>query len=337
MGTGRMGGEWGRALGWAGAGSLVLTLWMGIGSVWIAPRGRLEAQALWLSDRDGDRVWSLNAEGLLVTSISISHPLEVAPGAAGGLWVLSAGLPHGKHQRLSFLSAEGELGAQIDLPGARCLGADALGAAQLLTGDGEQSVWVSYDRSGRCLRELPAGDAIRWETLPSGIVVVGPRWLCLYPALSDYGSFPFPQRNPLRAGARVLSSCTQAGTLWLLIARGDERWLQARGEGLQVLWEGPLAAGAPSNALDWFLTPAIYPALWIVPRSGAGFLWHPRRTYLRHFQSVAPVRAVRRAQDGGLWIATPGSLERVDSSGSHVPGQGGFDFLTGMATAWQVD
>ena len=69
--------------------------------------------AVWLSDRDGDQVYGLDRELLVVSSVALRAPIEVEARADGGAWIVSSidADPLGPHRLLRLLH-DGRLAAR---------------------------------------------------------------------------------------------------------------------------------------------------------------------------------------------------------------------------------
>lgn len=68
---------------------------------------QMGAAAVWLADRDGQRVVVLDRELFVLNSIAVRAPIAVAP-VDGGAWVLSVPARHARgSRRLEFIAADG--------------------------------------------------------------------------------------------------------------------------------------------------------------------------------------------------------------------------------------
>jgi len=285
--------------------------------------------AVWLCDRDGNRVLGLDRHLLQVRSIALRAPLEIEARSDGGAWVVSAaaGDPLGPHDLLR-LSAAGELSLVAALKPVFDLCSDEAGRALVLDlGDGAAR-----------LQLFEPGSALAWSRVWPGAlsavaradrVLVGTSAgsLALFD-LSAPGSAP----RVAQVGGLIcdLAQGPRPGTWWALDAQGASRLLLLD-ENLGVEW----STGIGLHALHLAPVPGVE-RVWLADstqpharRFGAGGLLEIDRPDM-------PLGGLDRAcawNEGAALFTAPGALLHLDAHGQGAPGQAGFDFLVDVAVA----
>lgn len=291
-----------------------------------APNSRV---AVWLCDRDGNRVVGLDRNLLEIRSVPLRAPLEVEGRADGGAWIVSAAQadPLGPHE-LARLSAAGALSVVAALEPVLDLYSDELGRALVLdlTGAGARLQLFEHGSEPAWSRVWPGalcaalcGDRVLAGTAAGNL------------ALFDL-SAPNAPPHVLDVGG-VIADVAQGprpGTWWSLDAQGSSRLL--------LLDEIPSPVWSTRIGLH---------ALHLAPVPGAEQVWvadstqpHARRFgpegRLEIDRPDMPLGGLDRAcawSGGAALFTAPGALLHLDPGGLCAPGQAGFDFLVDVSVA----
>lgn len=284
--------------------------------------------AVWVADRDGHEVTGLDDDLFVTLRVPLRFPVDVEARADGGLWVASApeGHPLTPH-RLARLDERGCLRATASLSTFLDLstldGGDALvvdrdgtgrGRLRRVSADGRDTV-IAYPLGAQCV----AGTGTR--------VLVGTDrgWL----QLRDLSRPRAGVIERQRVGGRVVEVTADPRGWWALATDEAGARVLRLGRELQVVWEAPL--GRPVSGLApvrgeervW-LVDAEWPRAWCLGRAGVIEL---QGAGLAH----AGLAGCAAAPDGGVLVAAPGAVLRLDRRGRRIPGQGGFAFLVDVA------
>jgi hypothetical protein len=320
-----------RVLSLLGVGVLCFLVWLVLQRGWRGGAALPGEPYLWVADRDGEVLCSLDSEGLVVSRSELAGVVELAALQDSNLWGLIAPAPGATARRLELLTPVRVSRPAFPLPfGAHSLAALPENHLGLLVRFDLELVWLQLDAAGRPLGSVPAGDAIGWEIHDESLALFGSAWIRWY----DPQESPREWRLP-RTG-ELLAHCGWERELWALIRSTTDF-----GEAHLKLWRIPapmdpravveLGGGLSSLRGTWTLVPGSRRVLWLVNSLG---------TVIR-FDLGTGRRVVSRLQpplvsstpdgDGGLFALSPGAVQRIGSDGQPQPGQGGFSFLSSSA------
>lgn len=280
----------------------------------------------WVADRGADRLLELDAELLVRRSLELAAPVAVASSSDGWSWVVSARQsgPAGLH-RLVRLDPSGFAVLEWDLPPVRGLQISPAGDALVLAGLGQE---------GALWRGRGTGEFELLAELPGAMAMATRGWLTLVAQESGELRVLSGHRDPAPLAMTVLegrplgvAAGPDAGW-WVL----EMRWMGARVLSLDRDLEmrhatpvdvaRPVLAGGATEGGVWVLDLDRGRVLRLAPVSG-GIV-----------QDVElPVRACVAGwstSDGGVLVASPGALLRLDSEGRVTSGQGGFAHLAAV-------
>jgi hypothetical protein len=280
--------------------------------------------AFWVVDRDADTAYGLDDRLILGPRARIEHPIDVRATGDGGAWILRSSSPKGP-SGLVRLQPDGAIALETSLRGRATLET---------SGDGDALVIEDAESpSSRLLRVAPAGEVrvlaeepgLACAVLDRSALVVGWRSgrILRQPLVPDAGGETCASLDgPIVA----LAAAGGGPELYVLFGGGGER-LALLGADLEARWiasSGCRSAGlapTPDGRHVWVVD---IDRPWVRKFSSEG---------TRELERTAPaflgaVRAVA-TEEGGLLVATPGALARVDSAGRTRAGQGGFVFLSG--------
>lgn len=284
-----------------------------------------DAPLFWAADRDGERVVGLDADLFVARALALECPLDLVPEVDGSLWVLRADRADASAApRLLRLSAGGEVGFDLPLPGARRLeaGGEAGGCLAFVEAGAGRALWHVRGDGGREILAETGPDA-HFAAGGSGVLLTeGER-------LRRLGG----EARSLEPGARVVALAGADEGWWLVEAREGTRSLRQIGPALEDRLVRSLAglddgADAP---------PCLAPlpsdgGVWLVDGDGAAWRFDGTGALLaRGDTPPAGIEACLASADGGVLLATPGAIARLDARGRPLPGQGGFDFLVALA------
>jgi len=291
-------------------------------SLWPSPPA---TTVFWGADRDGERVVGLDRDLFATRSWPVECPIDLVPGGEGSLWVLRAdradatALP-----RLLRLSAEGEALLDLPLPGAERIHAAG--------GGGEGRALGGGAGGGRLCRIDPAGEpVVQARAEPGARLAVGAGGVLL--AEGEGLRLVGGEAHARLPGGRALAVCPAGSGWWLVVERGGERSLQR----LDARLDSRLRRSLADLDLDAEGIPLLAPC----PERGGVWLVNPRGEAVR-FDAAGRVRARGASplpgvegcvatEEGGVLLALPGAIVRLDFRGRPCPGQGGFDFLVALA------
>jgi hypothetical protein len=325
METGRSAWCW----GWTGIGVLAaLCVAIGVGATrraQLAPPGPVR---VWAADRDGCELYALDADLILAQRTALGWPLELARARDGGLYVLRAvGGSAGTGQRLARIDARGVLTGETDV--GTCLDLD--------TFDGRMALLVEQPgergSARRALRIAPEGASGVLAQSPALRCIAGSRFSVLVG--TDDG---WVDRLPIEGG-RPLASVRLSGAI-LDLAPGPEAGsvFALAGDGTRLCLLGP------DLALRWDVAlPIVARHLGAAPDAERVWLGDTRSARVLRYgpggaleidRDGLPLAGLDRALpwiDGGALLCAPGAILHLDSRGHLAPGQGGFNFLVGLA------
>jgi hypothetical protein len=316
-------------LGMLGVGTLVATLAAAIeerGEAEGAPRAR--PIALWVADRDSQRICALDSDLLVERSFACPHPLAVRARRDGGCWVLRGERElASRAQRLERRNARGETVLTVGVDACAVLSETARDDALLI-----EIRNVSHsDRAWRVQEDGTMIPILEREGLAclaasSDDVVLG---------TTDGSLVRVDARRPgeigleRRPGGRIidLAPGPYEGTSWALEECQGIR-LALLEQDLSVRWSVRVDLSAahlapiPGEERVW-LCDALDPR---ARRFGP-------RGRLEIDARGLPLLGIDRAvawSDGGAVIAAPGALLHLDGAGHLRPGQGGFEYLSDL-------
>jgi hypothetical protein len=318
-----------RALGLLGAGA-----WIAILAVVLDPgvgpnrTSSDRAIAVWVADRDADRIHGLDADLIRARSFACRAPLALRARRDGGLWVLRAReRAPGSRQRVERRDAQGDLRAMVELDSCVDLERDADDAALVIearaAGHTDRAWRVRDDGSLVLLLER---DHLSCATAALDSIALG----------TSNGDLV---RIDARAEGRVLAEAhldarlgdlapgPEAGTLWALDVRRPGR-LYLLEENLDVRWSVRVELSAAH------LAPVLgEERVWLCDGAEPRWRRFGPSGVLELERSLLPLGGLERAlawTDGGVvWIA-PGAVMRADAQGRSKPGQGGFNYLVDL-------
>lgn len=281
--------------------------------------------SFWGADRDGERVIGLGCDLFAARSWPVECPVDVVPGGEGSLWVLRAdradptALP-----RLLRLSAEGEVLLDLPLPGAeRIHGAVGGGECLALVDVEGKRQLCRIDLDGERVVLARAAPGARLAVGAGGVLLVEGECLRLVGG----------EAHARPSGGRVLALAPADQGWWLVEELEGERFLRR----LDARLDSSLRRTLADLDLD------AEGILLLAPRPGRGGVWlvNHRGEAVRfdaagrvRARGAAPLPGVERCvatEDGGVLLALPGAIVRLDFLGRPCPGQGGFDFLVALA------
>ena len=308
-----------------GAGALAALLW-----AWLAAgiEGRARAPGaphLWAVDRDAGEVLALDQDAWVVRRWGVPWPLEVAVATDGAVWVLASRGP-GPLAARRLLRFD-DSGRQIygrEFDHAEALHAIPGGSIGLLIGTGAARELIDLDASGEETRRSPAAHAQNcWARGSDRLLGGGGRlWRASTGTELDLG------------GGTHVAVATRSTGWWVVVRRPEGLHCLHFDESLALEGSVSLHRLAPDRALRGEALRAGADAFWVVPRAGAP--WHVYPSGAAHSRSAwqpIAVTAAIEAPAGGLWLASPGALVRLDARGSPGPGQGGFAHLQDISPA----
>jgi hypothetical protein len=346
-----------RLLGWPSFFTLAgvtLGLVAALGAVPTLNRDPLPGPvALWVADREGQSVVALDRDLYVVEVRRSTWPVGVLAGERGTLWTVEAleASPLGDHRLALWapggdLLWEAEVGPVLDLasdgtgrPLIVEMGTGPSGSNRLLMADPNRA--SSGGGSANDLVELLERPQLSCAAGDAGIVLVGTgdgRLLALRltsPAqvlrvleiggqVGDIAPLGPPGREPSKG--RGQSGAGGAGW-WVLDVATPGRLLRL-GPDLRVLWETPTQI-RPMHLIPDPMRESVWAAdvnepfvrRWGVDGS------------LELNLGDLPLGGLDRgvALGGGIVLAAPGALLRLDGTGSVLPGQGGFHFPVDLA------
>lgn len=284
------------------------------------------ARAWWVADRGADRLVELDAELLIRRTLELAAPVALAHGSDGFSWVVSAlqSGPSGIH-RLVRLDPSGSVVLEWNLPTVRGLAVTPAGDALVLASFGEHAaLWL-----GRC-----TGEFEMLADLPGALSMATQGRLTLVAQASGELRVLPCELNPAPVAMTVLEGKPvgvapgPGGGWWVLEMRRSGARVLALDAELELRHATPvdlvrpvLAGGATEHGL-WVLDRDRGRALRVDPASGAIV-----------GDVVLPVEALEAGWstvDGGVLVASPGVLLRLDAEGELMYGQGGFAHLVAV-------
>jgi len=284
------------------------------------------ARAWWVADRGADRLVELDSELLVRRTLECAAPVALAARSDGWTWVVSARQsgPAGRH-RLGQLDPSGFVVHEWELPPVRGLALSPTGEALVLAGLGQDgALWRTDDAGGlERLAELPGAVALatRGERI---LVAQESGELLVLPCERD----PMPLATTVLEGRPLGVAPGPGGAWWVLEMRWNGARVLSLDAGLELRHATPLdlvrpvlAGGATSQVL-WVLDGDGGRALRLDPSSGAIVC-----------DALLPVEALVAGwstSDGGVLVASPGALLRLDGQGRVMSGQGGFAHLAAV-------
>lgn len=323
-----------RGLGLFGAGATLAVGSALIAEAAIGRRGGGESPppgpvALWATDRDGGVVYGLDANLIVARQVQLAWPVEVEACRDGGAWALRAGngSPAGTY-RLDRIARDGSLVTEVTL--GTCLdlagldGRDAL-VIELGSGPGGADRALRLETEGG-LHVLLEAPGLLCVADSRGSVAVGTQAggvMRLHPAANG------AVLDRVQLGGQIgdLAPGPWPGSLWALDVTGNGRLVLLDAD-LSIRWSAPIGlrslhlAPVPGEERIW-IADTTEP---IVRRFGPGGVLELDRQGL-------PLTGLDRAvawSAGGVLLAAPGAILRLDAAGALQPGQGGFAFLVDL-------
>lgn len=289
--------------------------------------GESDGVAVWVADRDGDRLVGLSASLARCVEVHVPCPLAVATAREHGVWVLcgrrrTAADPA---RTLELVDERGRRRVVAELREAGALRRGEDGAVWLLTRGGRSLVCFEPGGSHRALA-LPER-ATAFALHPRGEVIVAAQSGALVSGSTrEDGRWEHatcPERFPLDVAPHPEG--------WWVLARDRIVRLD---RALEVQYAVALREGAGRlAAVD-------------VDRSSGHGVWHlaARGASLAHFAPGEPrvltggvrIAGVSKAAalgDDGVVAVSPGAVLAFDRRGRPRPGQSGFRHLVDVATA----
>ena len=278
-----------------------------------------------VADRDGDALVLLDAALIEVGRVALRRPVRLERAPRGNLWAALAveDSPLGAHE-LVLLDGAGRVlarrsgGALLDLDG----GERAL-VVEAEDGGATAARWVDAagaDEDLACVTDLVAAAVLEKDVL----LARGTGELMLLRE-GIAGAHERIAQVPL--GAALLDVAPAPGGWWILARdpHTQESVLARLDAALGHLWSVPtgsaarriLAAAGQERA--WLSDPERGRAL----RFGRGGVLEVRVQL-----ALAGALAGEALEDGGVLLAAPGALLRLDRLGAALPGQGGFAYLS---------
>lgn len=278
----------------------------------------------WLADRDGDRVFGLDADHLLRTRQTLRRPLRVEARRDGGVWVVHA---HGRKDEPHALTRLDEWGvpaATVALEEVR----------DLASWRGREALVLEHGRGGmdRVLRISGSG---RTRTLFEGselsaIAAEGDRVYIANRAgvvrALDLLSEDIVLTQAPCGGRPVLALEVVPSAIWLL-SGGEETTLTRLDTALRARSSTRVQLTAET------LIAARDGSVWVPDRTRPTLgRFHGSGLFDRQVRSelVGLGRGIS-GPDGEVWVVAPGALLIWDAQGEPRPGQGGFEFLVDVS------
>ena len=274
------------------------------------------AVAVWVADRDASLLVGLDRRLFVGLRVSLAHPLRVVALADGGAWVVCAPAGHPRAaQRLVRVDARG-----------RTLKSCAIGMVLDLAADEAGGVWrIEELDGGRRLCHATHGGERSQRAFAGATAVAARAGACLVGTEGGRVELASGTRQEVRAlGAGVVDLAAAGATdWWVLLENGRLFLLDARlaTEREHVL-AGARHLSAPAGEDHVFA-------------SGAEQVWRigPRGVTRMGLSARGPACGGRCAAtaEGGVLVALPGAVLRLDRRQRLASGQGGFDFAVDLA------
>jgi hypothetical protein len=291
-----------------------------------APQASAQPVAAWATDRDGHAVIGLDRELFVAARIGMRYPIEVEARSDGGAWVVSApdGDPLGGH-RLTRLSASGAVLAEADLGIFLDLAASDGGRAlvvELVPGAASRVLQIDDNGAARAIDALAEASCVAGRA-QEVCVGTGQGLAALY----DTSAAPvLVQRTQLGGILADVAPGPLEHTWWALDSAGACR-LMLLGANLEPLWSVNLGMHAqhliPSEGVG-------EERVWIADTTEPLARRYGPQGALEVESSALALSGLDRGaawKEGGVLLAAPGAILRLDGQGHPAPGQGGFDFL----------
>ena len=283
--------------------------------------------ALWAADRDGNAVYGLDEDLILTCRAVVERPTAVAARPDGGAWVLRAAdwTPAGASS-LVRIDARGVVRSEVGLRTCSDLACLGDGSAIVLEKHGDED---GRDRVLACREDGSVEVAFRARELTCVAALDG--------SIAIGDAEGVVRRVALAALGTVLASvdvhgritgieaAPRGGGVWALAVSDGRARVHRLGPALEVRWTADVGSPAPSLGAD-----DDGENLWLVDGDGsAARRLDERGAVVVDLQDLPLLGAGRAiaARGGGVTIATPGCILRLDRSGSPLPGQGGFAHL----------
>ncbi|MFN0007505.1 MAG: hypothetical protein ACKVXR_06310 [Planctomycetota bacterium] len=280
--------------------------------------------AFWAADRDGCAVYGLDEDLVLVRQIRLEWPMAVTGRPDGGAWILRAtsGTSIGA-AGLVRIDSSGAIRVETGFSACASLNSLPDGSAIVLEeGSGESAIdrVVRCDEAGRVEIVYSGRDLTCISASDDSIAVGDAHGTLVRVSLAPPGAVT--ARVDLHDRILDLESNSTVGHIWALTACERAR-IHRLDDDLVVRNSAGAGSSATSLALDQ--DPG---RIWLVDGAGIRRLDEHGVVDLEKagLPIVGPSRAVRDSR-GGLLIASPGCVVRLDSAGRMGPGQGGFAHL----------
>lgn len=303
------------------AASLAGTAIRGDGPRGLPPAGR---PAWWVVDRDSDAAYALDDRLILALRSSVRRPIDVRSTIDGGAWILRSNAARGAESLVRILP-DGAIALDMPLGSRATLASSDAGDALVIEGTGSPSSRLLRIRPDRGTSVLAEEPGLTCAVVDGSSLVLGSSSGALRrsPLAPDTGGEACANLDgPIAALAR-----SGAGSgIYVLYGDAGER-LGLLGEDLETRWiasSGIRCSGiapTPDTRHVWVVD-IERPSIRRFSREGSLELERTDPSFLGAVRAVA-------TESGGLVVATPGALIRVDADGRTRPGQGGFVFLSG--------
>ncbi len=292
--------------------------------------------AVWAAaDRDACALVMLDSDLFVTGRLSVPWPERVVPRRGGGFWVQSVPDGHARGARhLLELDPEGRLQLDLEITRPLDLEPDDRGGVLLLLEERSGEVALLAVESG--------GSAVRRPLPPEAASLAhgsGPR-IAVAAGSRGLLSLTLPD-GPLQ----VLSSFVGRSVVDVVAAPGEGWWilvcerlpggcaLARLGAGGEVLWASPCPRGvlAHTRPEDEFV--------WLLSEDGVQvYGWGGAQARPPTVARLSIPGGCAAAVDagGGLLVAAPGAVLRLDPAGRTRPGQGGFDRLVDVVWLGQA-
>ena len=223
------------------------------------------------------------------------------------------------------LTDRGELATEILLQGASGLIALDGGDALLIAGSQGARSLTRVGGNGAAVHLVPVAPGAALAAGPAGILVSDERGIRVLGEGSE-GALV----------ARALRPVAPCADGWWGVERGEEGGLLLRlDRNLSRVRTRPLAELGLHEPARLHLAPVSDGGLWIVDSRGEAVSVGPGGgVRARGTLPLPGPQGCVATEEGALLVIVPGAVLRLDPSGRPEPGQGGFDYLVGLAVGY---
>jgi hypothetical protein len=288
--------------------------------------------AYWLTDRDANLVIGLDENLIEVRELELPSPLRAQARDLGGAWI--AHTPQGTPLSPQVLVELGPEGVALSSTPVQ-----ALLDLSTLDGGDALAVELGSDGSQRVLQVRGGTLPLVLARLPGVTCVAGARWrvligtsvgdLQLLPAAGAIGI----GSKRVHLGGSLVDVAAASDGWWALDAAGGaggSRLIRLDAE-LSLRWEVRCGVAALSLIPD-----VRRDRVWLADVNEPSLRRFGPGGELELALDALPTAGLDRGlamSNGGALLVAPGALLRIDDRGRLSPGQGGFDFLTDVASA----